>query len=339
MVYEIAVDSGKARTKAIGIVDGENKSFAFHTRIKDVPYEKLETEDDVLTLNGSHTIMASQNGTVEHNVTSKASDTHVRSTYYAISKMIPNGSEIALAIGTPLSTFSNPKEMNRYRKVMLNYSKGEVEDDTIKPAYPRTISFKVNGEQFEYTVKQLEVYPESTGYLMFNSQLHEEDDVLAVIDIGGLNVNASLYQRGMDGKFKPLSPKESETSNLGVRALVFDIRAALSQYLSTNITVDDAAVALQRGYYGIAPEMREETAAIIKQAREKHVENIADILEGLQWDFQNMRAAFVGGGSVLLREEIQNHPAFKYSVFSKVGDQDNVRGFLGAMMLNNRNQG
>lgn len=327
----VAVDSGKFLTKAVLLNDeGTDVAPPFTIETKISATTQKEVRDSsryILTLDGVSTLMGAEDGTIDLE-RSKKGETHKRSTYLAISQLLPSGSHLYLAIGTPLQTHDSVEQLVEYQKFMLGY---EVDEEI---SFPVEIKFLVNNVEHVYYIENIYTFPESSGYLLNNASDHDEDDLVGVIDIGGLNVNASLYERennlDLTSPFQLIRGQRMVTSDLGVHALMRSAHDKLETILKTTIDFSTMNLILTRGFYGNQRnlEQKERTAKIIKEAKKDHLERIIQDLKANHWDFNLMTPVFTGGGSLLLKEEIEEHPELEYAITTNNAQWENVLGFI-----------
>ena len=146
--------------------------------------------------------------------TSKASFNHRLAMYTAIAVLLKGKyKNLQLVVGCPVSIYKKADLRNSYRNYLLE---------------KRAISIIVDGEQNQFFIKDLILAPETLGYPYQNLE-QSKNELVAVIDIGGLNTNGCIYNG--------LTPiKDSMfTVNLGSYILFNRIKNELSLALNQNI--------------------------------------------------------------------------------------------------------
>lgn len=323
--YVVAVDSGKYLTKAILVEDGlPTKSYAINSLIKETPEKKSPISNRyVLTLNGQSTLMGAEDGIINTKHT-KATDVHKRSTYLSLSQIVPNNSRVHLGIGTPLSIFKVAKETEEYKRFMLNLDIPHDEEII----FPVTLQFEVNEELFTYTIESLTVYAESSGYMITNEVEHlgGAANYVGVVDIGGLNINASLYKR-VDKRFElDLTDENTFTADLGTNHLYTLLNTKITPVVG-QLNRQQLETVLTQGFYGIDENgpFYTETKEIVDKAKKEYFDKIKSAIE--RWNFGMTNVVFIGGGATMTAEQIANDKDIFYYKIAKNAQWENVIGF------------
>jgi len=321
----IAIDSGKSSTK-IASYDVNTKLItkrSFRTRIGEGTFEDddpgaatyiVEYEGKVYKIGANADTDASLS-------TSKKDFTHKLCTLYAIASFCSENEvdEVNAAIGIPVKDYEVVKSRNEYREYIL--PEGEI-----------TMSYKLTGtspvvtKTFRIVTRQ--VYPESMGAIFADGV--NPSEAVAVIDIGHLNVNQTIYNGGQPDK------EYSMTDTLGGNALV----SGLSQKLSSTFSfIDckqtgeiltrshDKRCLIPKRVTANSAEIENSSRAIIDDYLHDHVTKILEHCKSAQWPVDYLDFVFIGGTTRLLKDEI-------YDVFGEqvVIPNDpvfaNVCGFL-----------
>jgi hypothetical protein len=308
----IAVDSGKHSTKAVtrDPVTKELNKIMFRTKMD-------ETEEDlandrkscVVTYDEKKYLIGESAETVDYEK-SKAKDVHKIAVYTAIAKLLPKDEKtVILAIGCPLSIFKNVEERKKYEE----YFMGE-----------KDIKLVLNKEKVEFTIDKVIVCPESCGIIYSNNKLYS-NKMVGVIDIGGLNTNCCVYNN--------LSPIRSTmlTTNHGANIMTNDLKQEInSRFPEANIQDWQMESIIKEGFI---KSHREESAKLIENFFNKHVQVILDECKRKAWDLENIDLVFIGGGSKLLKRDIIKSTS-QGTVISDNAEWDNVSGFLVVGELN-----
>lgn len=321
----IAVDSGKNATK-VAVYDEQAEKISvrkFRTKIGKGTFD----DDDP----GKNTFLMEYDGEVykigrgadadAELVTSKKTPTHKICTLYAIASVCSEDEidEVSVTIGIPVKDYENVALRNEYR-------------DYILPEGDITVTCKNSGDDAPVTKTFRIVYrcvrPETLGALFITDTVNT--GTIAVIDIGHLNVNMTVYNN-LD-----VDKEYSMTDTLGGNALV----TGLSQKLSSNYTfINEKATAdilMKSGEDRcLKPNRRNEQ--IEKDSRQmideyllQHVNKILSHCKSAQWSVDYMSFIFIGGTSALLRKEIREIFGEEVTITERP-EYANVIGFLRIM--------
>jgi plasmid segregation protein ParM len=311
MAIVIAVDSGKYATKAVRrLSSGETKKIMFRTKMDSTNEVRTSDRKSCVALYEGNRYMIGESAETVDYEKSKAKDLHKICAYVAVGKLLnENEREVVLAIGCPLSIFSNVEERNKYREYFLGDGK---------------VTISINEEEVEFTIKNVVVCPESSG-IIFGNHKKYKDKMIGVIDIGGLNTNCAVYNR--------LNPIKSTmfTTNLGANILTNELKQTLnSTFPEANIQDWQMENIIADGFI---KSHKEESALLIAKFFEGHMRNILDECKRKGWDLNNLDLVFVGGGSKLLEREIREFTSPE-TVISETAEWDNSEGFLVVGELN-----
>lgn len=317
----IAVDSGKNTTKAVEIKNGEvAKRFNVATKMNETQ-ETISTSKSsyVVLLNGKAEMIGGLKGKYNFD-TSKAQEVHRRATYLSVSKLAENGEDVILSIGCPLSVWFNTVAREAYKRYMLNISdsdKLDVNDGNIP------LSFVVDGQEYKFNIEHLLVYPETSGYLIKNEEKYLGRSV-AVVDIGGLNINGVVYQpTGEDGTLEP-NEDTYFTINEGGNVFMTRLAKELNTVFGTNIQDYEIPEILKKGFIKID---KERSSAIIKDFTATFIEGVRQEMKAHSWSVETLDFIYTGGGSILFKDSILEVPAFSDAEFSENAVWDNAEGF------------
>ncbi|MBP1309280.1 hypothetical protein JOD82_002300 [Paenibacillus sp. 1182] len=321
----ITVDSGKFMTKAVRRENGKIiEKFEVSTKIGTTT-EKFSTSRSsyVVTLNGKSSLIGGVGG--EYNFdTSKAQEVHRNATYLAVSKLANDQKiPVVLSIGCPLSVWFNTQLREDYRRFMLNFPKDDPRDPNEGPF---DVEFEVNGEPFKFEIEHLIVYPETSGFLIKNEEEFAGRSI-AVVDIGGLNVNGVVYQpTGEDGLLEP-NEDTFFTLNKGGNVFMTELAKALNKRFGLNIQTYEMDEHFKRGYIKVD---KTESAKIIKEFTDAYLDEIRGKMKAHSWSVETLDFAWVGGGSLLFKKHILAIPVFEDSLISDNAVWDNAEGFAQA---------
>lgn len=216
---------------------------------------------------------------------------------------------MVVAIGCPLSVFENPESKEAYKKYMFP---------------DRQIEIKVNETTKKLTILSVIVFPESSGIIYLDRKY--ESMSAGIIDIGGLNVNACVYNKTM-----PIICTLF-TENLGSNVLAQNLKNALATKYGEDIPQWMMEDILRDGYVVDNMEssgIREGSKEFIADFKKKHIESIIKKCEANGWNLRLTRLVFTGGTSELLRNEILQ--VIPGAIICEEPEKVNVRGFLKAI--------
>lgn len=299
----IAVDSGKYATKAYTKDGDKVNKIMFRTKmdVTDEEYSSL-AETFVITVgdNPQHYLLGNGAENVDYDK-SKAKDIHRFAIYTAIARLAENGDTVSLTVGCPLSVFNNVQERKSYEEFIYNGG---------------SIKMTLNGNPFEFTIDKVNVCPESSG-IIWNHMEEYTKKIVGIIDIGGLNTNACVYEH--------LAPVKSTafTNNLGANILRNELKLALNQkFIDCNLQDWQMEDIIENGFIKSNPQ---ESRAFITAFLSNHIQTVLNDCKRKGWDLNNIDIIFVGGGSKLLKREIL--ALLPAGEISKNAEWDNVEGF------------
>ena len=316
MTRNIAVDAGKYDTKAVlQDPDGSQKKALFRTKASLALDGFIARPDEThyVCFDGAEYKVGSEadDSSVDYN-TSKMTELHRIATYTAISCLIEDGDEINLCIGCPISIYSNKEARIRYRDYIAKSG--------------QEVTIAVDGTEKTFSFRKVMVCAEGSGVLYLNIE-EFKDSVIGIIDIGGLNINCSIYEK------LRVVPKLSFTDELGSNRLMQDIRNRLESEFATAGLEDYLLNSLkEKGY--LPGKYRERSAEIFTKMKEQQVERILASCEKAGWKLDFIRLVFVGGSSIFLQNEIRSVAIRKrmldvdLSYVTETGNFLNAFGFL-----------
>lgn len=321
----IAVDSGKNATK-VATYDPETKKVSL-TKFRTKTGKGTFEDDDP----GKNTFIMEYEGNIykigrgaesdAELVTSKKTPAHKLCTLYAIASVCSEDEidEVSVTIGIPVKDYENVELRNEYRHYIL--PEGDI-----------TVTYKNNGEMQPVTktfrIVNRFVRPETLGALFIGDKVNT--GTVAVIDIGHLNVNQTVYNNlEVDNEY-------SMTDTFGGNALVSGLSQKLSSkytYINEKTTADilmktgeDRCLKPNR----TNPQIEKESRELIDEYMLNHVKKILAHCESAQWSVDYMDFIFIGGTSYLLKNEIRE--VFGENVIiPEKPEYANVIGFLRIM--------
>lgn len=318
MVRYIAVDSGKADTKICVRVnsDGTIKESTFPTRVLErndrtcldtltgvsdtgfiVEYDgKIYSVGDIVSSDNSFT----------SNQNSKNDDVHKIATLTAIAKSMNNDDTAHVVIGCPIELYSSKVNREKYLNNILPSGR---------------IDISINGVAKHFMISKKVVLPESMGIILAEEKLFTNRYV-GIIDVGGLNVNASAVNKGK------IIAEACFTEKLGRRAIEKEVKTYAEQKYESSYSTAEIESFVDNGYItdNLDTKAEEESKAYIDHIREEHINKIVKACTQHGWNLRNMNLVFIGGTSMLLKDKIE--AAFPKAIVVHNANYANARGFL-----------
>ena len=210
---------------------------------------------------------------------SKKDNLHKISVLTSIATHVNKGDTVMVAVGCPLSVYPDEKARAEYMDYVL--PKGRVE-------------ISVNGTDTYFYVTKRFCFPESFG-IVFAEPQRFENNYAGVIDLGGLNINASAYQNGS------IVPECSFTGKLGSETILRQLQSELDERLDSNFNMMEIECFVSQGYVTNA---QEETEDFFRSFFEGHLEKVEESCTNKRWNLKYMNLVFIGGTSQLLKQYI-----------------------------------
>ena len=322
----IAVDSGKFTTKLATYNPKTTTitTYKFRTKTGEGSFEDDALEANTLIAEIDGKVYKVGNGALQpaELATSKQSETHKICTLVAIAMCASNDEvdEINVAIGAPVKDWEVVERRNSYKKYML--PEGEI-----------TVMLKTKSDEpaVKKTFKSVNryVYPESSGALYLDKIAEFGDNTVAVIDIGNLNINCTLWNNA------ELDRESSLTDELGGNILITGLAQTLSAELGMRCSESLVArlLTLPKEERYLVPKSNDNSdipkrsKQIIDKYLLEHVKQIRRKCDAKQWSLDFMQLAFIGGTSQILANEIKE--VFGDHVYIPDNPEyANVNGFL-----------
>ena len=181
-----------------------------------------------------------------------------------------------------------------------------------QPSHQEWTEIMVGGDLHYFKINQVRALPETAGY-PFRHYEKYMDDLVGVIDIGGLNINGCIYSQ--------LSPVHQTcfTINRGGHHLSAEIQQRLIQQLNRDI----------QGYQmeGIFKRPKPAEEPIIKEVVDGYMKLILNELRTRNWDISQdgIPVILTGGTSYIIGRYVSNY--FPQVIVSQDPIWDNVTGF------------
>ena len=235
--------------------------------------------DETIVYNNKSYIVGEEAGDYDYSFT-KNNEHHKIMLYYCLAKHVEDLQFFDLIIGCPLSTYLNKKEQEKYIKSIQN--NGE------------PINIIYNNEEKTIIITSITMVPESIGGYL-NDYSISKNEIRGVVDIGGLNLNAAIYNMG-----KPIREKMI-TLNLGIHVLLKNIQQAVLREREQMINLYMCKHLLMTSSFNGDFELED----IFNKECEKFVINIKNTLIKNDWEINQLTMRFIGGGSIALSKYIK----------------------------------
>lgn len=297
-VYKVFSDCGNSTTKVrCYLPNGETLHTVIPTLISTGEDRMYQGSYIVKDYEGSSYVVGDENKTVNTNILlSKMDLSHKLPVLVAIHQCVPDGATVELFVGLPIHSYYNTD----YRKEYVAFYQKE-----------KTVTLTVNNVEKTFTIAKVTAMPESVGHV-FNNPV---DSLIGVIDIGYTTIDGAV--------FRDCAPILDTVFSLvdGANPFKTKVRDELNKELLLNIQPYQMDEILSKGMYGAKHNDAQE---IIKRCQIEYLKKIVNEMLKHAWEIQSLPIVFTGGGSILLKDIIEEYETFMVSdnpVF------DNLDGF------------
>ena len=202
-----------------------------------------------------------------------------------------SGKDIVLGVGLPPADFG--QQAPGFKKYFLDHAK-------------HGITFKFNGRSVLFYVKDVFVSPQNFAAVMcFKASLFKQYRTVNCIDIGDGTVDLLVIRKGQPD----LSVRVSDRSGMAV--LRSEIANAIQQNHGLQLESSDVEQVLMNE----PTVLDEEIVREIHLMADQWLTLIVNKLHTHVSDFRTNPTVFLGGGSLLLRKQIEKSADFKYIEF------------------------
>lgn len=307
----IAVDCGKYATKyAYSDKVGKTITGSFLSNVEDAgisgDFAAEKKPDAIIELEGKKVLIGKGCATDVFDNSSKKDFRHKACCYAAIAKAVENGASVHIVVGCPLNIYSSKEKKQEYLDYLI--PRGEN-------------SFTYNGQPFKVYIKKRHCFPESTGFMYLNPG-DFTDSTSGIVDIGGLNVNACIYDMGS------LDTEKLVTNKLGGIYLRDELKTSFSnEPLIDELFSDLEMDKIMRAGFIKDRDKREISERMIKDKYSDRVSKIIASCTNAGWNMNRLDAVyFIGGTSALLKEQIlEKVPG---AIITDDSSFANAKGFL-----------
>ena len=305
-VYKVLVDCGNSSTKAQCILPSGEVVRIIIPTLASKGSDKVGMGGYVIEdFEGESYVVGDENKTINTNIMlSKMDMTHKLSTLTAIHQLVDNGAEVELSVGLPIHSYYNVE----YRKEYIEfYSQHE------------DLTLTINGIEKSFSLVKVSAKPEGVGHV-FN---FPTEGLIGVIDIGYTTIDGAV--------FKDCSPLAETVFSLidGANPFKTTVRDNLNKELLLNIQPYQLDEILSKGLYGAKSQQADE---IINKCKKEYLKKIVNEMLKHGWEIQTLPIVFTGGGSLLLKDMIEQIDTF---IVSDNCIFDNLDGFTEMEMILN----
>ena len=290
--YVVSADIGKYETEIVGRnLSGSKddiKTIRLRTKMYDLAngYIDVEGESHLVKLNGKDYIVGEQ-GQSKSDDTTKTQFLHQLSCYTAITQLLEPGTKdnlIYMVLACPLS-------------VLLIQDAKEEYKEFIKGDGP--INITVDGKEYEFTIEEIMIKAEGAGIMYLEPKLFAEQST-AIVDLGGLNMGFSLYNK------KVCKKEDRFIEECGTDRLLELVREQLSIYKKGNIIDKNVAEkALNEGGLKKSGKLDVDSVEYIERAKQNYYEEVLGHIKHHKFDITGFdRVVFVGGTSQHIKSNI-----------------------------------
>lgn len=222
------------------------------------------------------------------------SQTHILCTYYNIFSNCDDGDSVVLMTLLPMKNYMNDDYIDVYKATFLHNP---------------TITAVVDGKKKTVHILDVIVYMEGASAVNLYDETFE-DNVIALLDIGGNTINAGVFENG------ELNTTTAHTLPLGTIKLERQIIHTVDKEMGWSLQT-----------YEVPQLLKSDNMKVKKLVDEVCTEFVNTIFNDLleyNWNLYNLKIFCTGGGSKLLQKYLDNK--FKNITFSKDPLFDNVKG-------------
>lgn len=303
----VTIDPGKFATKAIAGNDTKGQRVIFRTKL-------LKLNDNVgldiqgnsfkVEYRGDTYILGDQGEEVDYSV-NKTSINHKLASYVAISQLTDSSDEVIdLVLGCPTNIYKNEKLREEYRKYLTNNSE--------------PIEIVVNGNYRRFTIESALVLPEGSGIVFLDPSRFKNNRV-AVADLGGLNMNFSVYN--------DMVPEVSSmlTLNKGSYELENSLEKELSTIYGSSLSAGDIQQFIKQGGVRVKGKLDADSVRTIDSQLERYLRGIVQEVKKNNFNLDLMDVVFVGGTSKAIEKQIVRY--LPHATIPSNSQWTNVLGF------------
>lgn len=284
----ISIDPGKYATKAVALNrNNKMEKVYFRTKIFRLNNNiELEAQGKSFNVNleGENYIIGDQGEEIDYTV-DKANINHKLATYTAATQLLEDCKAIKLVIGCPTSIYRNKNLRDEYKNYIWNNGRVRV---------------VVNDKSYSFLIENVLVLPEGSGIVYTKPELFKDKRV-AVIDLGGLNMNFTIYDNLVP------QPSSMFTINHGYAEIETKLTNELNSMYGTSFTSNDIQNIVRQGGVKVRGTVDPKSSNVIDSIIEQYMVKLIQETRKNNFNLDMMDVVFVGGTSLLIHDKILHH--------------------------------
>lgn len=273
----LGIDVGYSHTKvSYGL--GENDHFIFKSTVDEGSLDDVITAIKVEHLEKNY-IIGENRGTIDTEINKINSNTFRILLYTAIAKAMKDNTvdnEIQIVTGLPAQFYQSQKS------------------DLIYEYKGKKVNMVLNGEPRLFTIKDIIVFPQSSGVLLTNNELLKGD--VAIVDIGGFTIDISFFNGVKLKRLETIDKIGMNTLNNELAKEIKNQYCISYDVLKMDDILNTREIVRNNEIINIDN--------LINNVLRKHNKLIYNRLTGLK-DFDIYKHVYIGGGALRLQKFIK----------------------------------
>lgn len=307
----ISVDPGKYATKAFKMEGKEIDKLIFKTKIfrldNNMDFD-IKGNSYKVKYENQNFVIGDQGEEINYSI-DKSNLNHKLAIYTAVTQLLGNYKVARLVVGCPTSIYKNKQLRDSYKDYIKNNG---------------IVNISVNDIDYSFLIENVFLLPEGSGIVYLKPELFKDKRV-AVIDLGGLNMNFTVYDS--------LIPQISSmfTVNHGANELETRIMNELNTRYGVVLNLNDMQQIMKQGGLKCRGIIEPESKTIIDNITDQFVIKILQEIKKNNFNLDFMDVVFVGGTSLLVKSKILHY--VPHALIIDDAQWANVLGFykIGAM--------
>lgn len=298
--FVLSADIGKHETELVGRDVSLNEESLHIETIRTKMYDlddgfiEVEGKSHLIEFEGKKYIVGDQ-GQEKSEDTSKTQLLHQLSCYTMITKFLkPNteDNELYMTLACPISVIQVPTAKDEYKEF-------------IKGNGPITVV--VDGAKYNFEIKEITIKTEGSGVVYLEPKRFENQTV-AIVDLGGLNMGFSLY------KNKSCKKEDRFIEECGTDRLIEIVREQLSIYKKGNIiSEDEATKALNDGGLKESGKIDTKSSEYVTKAKNVYYNEVMKHIKSHKFSIDRVDSViFVGGTTHHIKDIITRELGHSY---------------------------
>lgn len=315
----IAIDSGKYATKAVMEFNRKQYITTFRTKVQNVRDVGIDIPSNSFLINFENTqyLIGDVVSEVYSNYDlSKKIINHKIAIYAAIidlerkAGMDLRNAQVHLIVNAPISVYKDSKAKESYHNFIFNDGK--------------PIRIILNNKVYTFKITSLTIAFEGVGLVFAEPETYANTNT-SVIDIGGLNTTYCDFH-GLNPDFSSMS-----ISNFGSSSLKAMLGNRMIEKYGINVSPNDLENILLDSHLTHQGHLIEGSTELITEAKRSHLSGVINHARKIGYTFNNRKIIFVGGGSILLSDQIKE--AFPMAKIVNNPQFANLKSFLSILKV------